>query len=95
MNAYESQEIRNKYKVTWQEEYIVGMIHSLGEATTTRVFKAAEHSRVMTQATTHKYLKSAVYRKMVKEVKLKEDKRVHILTVTDKGLAFLSELEGV
>lgn len=95
MNAYESQRIRDKYKVTWQEEYIVGMINSFGEATTTRVFKGAEHSRVMTQATTHKYLKSAVYRKMIKEVKLQEDRRVHILTLTDRGREFLNELEYI
>lgn len=95
MNAYDSQEIRDKYKVTWQEEYIVGMVHRLGQATTTQVFKGAEYSRVMTQATTHKYLKSAVYRKMLQEVKLREDKRVHVLTLTDKGRQFIHELGDV
>lgn len=95
MNAFETQDVRDKYRITWQEEYIIGMINSFGEATTTQVFKGAEYSRVMTQATTHKYLKSAVYRKMIKEVKLKEDQRVHVLTLTDRGREFLHELEGV
>ena len=95
MNAYDTQDVRAKYKITWQEEYIVGMINHLGEATTTQVFKGAQHSRVMTQATTHKYLKSAVYRKLLKEVKLREDKRVHILTLTDKGEEFLKDLRKI
>lgn len=95
MNAFETQDVRDKYKVTWKEEYIVGMINSFGEATTTQVFEGAEYSRVMTQATTHKYLKSAVYRKLIHEVKLREDKRVHVLTLTDKGRQFLRELEEV
>ena len=95
MNAFDSQVIRDKYKCTWQEEYIVGMVHSKGEMTTTHVFKVAEHSGVMTQATTWKYLKSAVYRKLINEVKLREDKRVHVLTLTDKGRQFIHELGDV
>ena len=92
MNAYESQAIRYKYKVTWQEEYIVGMVNKFKELNTTRVFKTAELDRVMTQATTWKYLKSAIYRKLINEVPLKKDRRVHVLTLTPKGEKFIEEL---
>jgi DNA-binding MarR family transcriptional regulator len=62
---------------------------------TTGVFKIAEAEGVMSQATTHKYLKRVVAKKFVQEKVVKVDRRANELTITEKGKHFLQEIKDV
>ena len=93
MNAYETQTLRFKNRVVWQDEYIIGMISKEAPLSTTGVFKIAEAENVMSQATTHKYLKRVVAKKLVQEKVAKPDRRANELTLTEKGINFLQEIK--
>lgn len=93
MNAYLSKEVRKKYKATWQEEFIVGMIAYLGPMNTKRVLLETGYDGVMSPATAHKYLKRAVRNKLLSMKKIKEDKREVLIDYTDKGIDFLNEVK--
>jgi DNA-binding MarR family transcriptional regulator len=95
MNAYETQAVRHRHKIGWQDEYIVGMVNREQPLNTTGVFKIAEAEGVMSQATTHKYLKRVVAKKFVQEKAVKLDKRTLELTLTEKGKHFLQEIKNV
>jgi DNA-binding MarR family transcriptional regulator len=93
MNAYETQALRFKNRVVWQDEYIIGMVSKEQPLSTTGVFKIAEAEGVMSQATTHKYLKRVVAKKFVQEKVVKVDRRANELTITEKGKHFLQEIK--
>ena len=95
MNAYETQALRFKNRVGWQDEYIIGMVSKEQPLSTTGVFKIAEAEGVMSQATTHKYLKRVVAKKFVQEKVVKVDRRANELTITEKGKHFLQEIKDV
>ena len=93
MNAYMTQAIRKHYKLGWQDEYIIGMVGKEEPLSTSGVFKIAEAEGVMSQATTHKYLKRVVAKKLVQEKVAKPDRRANELTLTEKGITFLQEIK--
>ena len=94
MNAYETQALRFKNRIVWQDEYIIGMVGKEEPLSPTGVFKIAETEAVMSQATTHKYLKRVVAKKFVQEKSVKADRRAHELTLTEKGKNFLQEIKN-
>ena len=94
MNAYETQALRFKNRIVWQDEYIIGMVGKEKSLSTTGVFKITEAEGVMSQATTHKYLKRVVAKKFVQEKSVKADRRAHELTLTEKGKNFLQEIKN-
>lgn len=94
MNAYETQKIRSRYRLVWQEEYVIGMVNKESPIGTMAVLKIAENEAVMSPATTHKYLSSAVAKKFINEQVFKEDKRSVVLKLTEKGEKFLEELRN-
>ena len=93
MNAFTTQHIRDKYHIEWQEEYILGMVNQLGSMSTTRVLSLCDKQSLMSPATAHKYLKSAVKRKLLAQKRNKEDARGVEFTVAAKGDQFLEELK--
>ena len=92
MNAYETQAVRQRHKIGWQDEYIIGMVNKEAPLSTTGVFKIAELEGVMSQATTHKYIKRVVAKKFVQEKVAKPDRRANELTLTEKGKNFIQEM---
>ena len=94
MNAYLSKEVRKKYKATWQEEFIVGMISYLGPMNTKRVLLETGYEGVMSPATAHKYLHKAIKNKLLSIKTFKEDKREVVIDYTEKGLCFLDEIKS-
>jgi predicted transcriptional regulator len=95
MNAYETQAIRHRHKIGWQDEYIIGMVNKEAPLSTSGVFKIAGLEGVMSQATTHKYLKKVVAKKFVQEKVAKPDRRANELTLTEKGKHFIQEIKDV
>ena len=93
MNAYLSKEVRKKYKATWQEEFIVGMIAYLGPMNTKRVLLETGYEGVMSPATAHKYLKGAVRNKLLTMEDDKADGRAVVIDCTEKGFTFLDEVK--
>ena len=93
MNAYMTQAVRHRYKLVWQDEYIIGMVGKEEPLSTSGVFKIADAENVMSQATTHKYLKRVVAKKLVQERVAKPDRRANELTLTEKGKNFLQEIK--
>lgn len=92
MNAYLSKEVRKKYRATWQEEFIVGMVAHLGPMNTKRVLLETGYEGVMSPATAHKYLHKAITNKLLSIKTVKEDKREVVIDYTEKGMKFLNEI---
>ena len=93
MNAFKTQTIRAKHKLIMQEEYVLGIINELEPISTTRILNLAEKQDVMSPATTHKYLKQLQRKKFVHVIKA-EDRRMHEMATTGKGLIVLEELRN-
>ena len=92
MNAFKTQTIRAKHKLTMQEEYVLGIINELEPISTMRILNLAEKQDVMSPATTHKYLKNLERKKLIHKIKA-EDRRMHEMATTGKGTIFLEELK--
>ena len=93
MNAFKTQTIRTKYKLCLQEEYVLGMINDLEPISTMRILSLANKQDVMSPATTHKYLKNLERKKLIHKIKA-EDRRMHEMATTGKGLIVLEELRN-
>jgi Fe2+ or Zn2+ uptake regulation protein len=91
VNAFKTQAIRAKHKVTMPEEYVLGMVRALEPISTTRILNLAEKQDVMSPATTHKYLKQIERKKLIHKVK-SDDQRMYEFATTGRGLSFLEEL---
>ena len=91
MNTYESQPVRNTYKVTWQEEFILGMVNNMGPLNGMRIIHECQTDTGMSLATTHKYLKQNVAKKLLKQKRT--GREVHF-SLTDKGTKFLEEIKN-
>lgn len=93
MNAYITQTIRRRNRICWQEEYILGMVQTEGPIGTTGVLKIALERGIMSSATTHKYLKKLVDKKLVSEKVDAQDRRGWVLTISAKGETVLKEIK--
>lgn len=94
MNAFDTQVIRKKHGVDWNEEYIIAMVHHSEDMNTSRVLNIARIQKVMSTATAHKYLMSAIKKKFLLKKQDKEDRRgVHIV-VSASGERFLEEIKN-
>ena len=94
MNAFDTQLVRKKHGVSWNEEYIIAMVANDEGINTMRVLKIAGLQKVMSPATAHKYLMKAVDKKMLSNKQDKEDLRSMTLTITAKGRHFLEEIRN-
>lgn len=88
---YESQPVRDKHKLTWHEEYLLGVIAAVKESFITEVMQHA--TEAMAEATAHKYLTQLADNKFLIQERSKEDKRYIRVTLTDKARKFLRELQ--
>lgn len=95
MNLFNTQPVRAKYGISPSEEYIVGMISSLGSMSTTGVLETAERQKIMSPATAHKYLKAAVAKKLLLQRWSKEDKRNTEFIIGARGEKLMEELKHV
>ena len=93
MNTFETNPVRDKYNINVYEEYIIGMVNNLGSMSTTRVLEIAQDNKVMSNATTHKYLKAAVAKKLLLQRWDKKDRRNTEFTVGSRGAKLLEELK--
>jgi predicted transcriptional regulator len=93
VNAFDTQIVRKKHNVSWNEEYIVAMVHHNEGINTTRVLNIANLQKVMSPATAHKYLSQAVTKKLLSHKQDKEDMRSVTLSLTAKGERFLQEIK--
>ena len=93
MNAYDTNAIRKRHRIGWQEEYILGMVNAEAPLGTMAVLKIAEAQAVMSPATTHKYLHKLIAKKIVTEKHDKIDRRSVALSVSAKGEGILKEIK--
>lgn len=89
MNIYMTQPVRKKHGVSWEEEYILGLVDHAENATVSKVLELAKEA--MTQATTHKYLTQLIDKRMVEHI-VGDDKRIKVLGLTKAGFKFLNEI---
>ena len=92
MNIYMTQPVRKKHGVSWEEEYILGLVNHGDVVRVTTVLDVS--NEVMTQATTHKYLTQLVDKQLIKH-NIGDDKRIKVLTLTPKGEKIIKELANV
>jgi len=93
VNTFKTQTIRAKHKLTMQEEYVLGIINELEPISTMRILNLANKQDVMSPATAHKYLKNLERKKLIHKIKA-EDRRMHEMATTGKGLIVLEELRN-
>jgi len=93
MNAYDTQAIRKRHRIGWQEEYILGMVNAEAPLGTMAVLKIAEAQTVMSPATTHKYFHKLIAKKFVLEKQDRTDRRSVDLTISAKGEGLLQEIK--
>ena len=93
MNIYQSEVIRKRHKISWAEEYILGMIYA-NESLLTKEALEKAHT-VMSLATTHKYLSLLLEKGYVKQNSSKTDKRLAIVVLTKRGTDFIQEVSHV
>lgn len=93
MNTFETNPIRDRYGITTNEEYIIGMVNNLGSVSTTRVLEIAQNHKFMSNATAHKYLKAAVAKKLLLQRWDKKDRRNTEFIVGARGNKLLEELK--
>ena len=93
MNAFKTQAVRDKHHITMQEEYVLGMVDALAPISTSRILLLANKQDVMSPATAHKYLKNLERKKLIHKIKA-EDRRMHEMATTGKGLIVLEELRN-
>lgn len=91
MNIYMTQPVRKKHGISWEEEYLLGLIDHAEEVKVTAILGIA--NEVMTLATTHKYLTQLLDKKFIKH-KVGKDKRVKIVTLSRAGIRFLDEVSN-
>ena len=94
MNAFDTQLVRKKHGVSWNEEYIIAMVANNEGISTMRVLNIAGLQKVMSSATAHKYLTMAVNKKLLSHKQDKEDLRCMSLHLTAKGKHFLEEIKN-
>jgi DNA-binding MarR family transcriptional regulator len=87
-NIYTTQAVRDKHGLSWSEEYILGMIAKQISPTTMSVLSDAKKRKVMSHATTHKYLTSLSKKKYVA-------KPNHVFVLTNKAVNFFKDLHNV
>lgn len=92
MNIYMTQPVRKKHGVSWEEEYILGLVDHAESATVSKVLELAKEA--MTQATTHKYLTQLIDKRMLEHI-VGDDRRIKVLGLTKAGRKYLDEVEGV
>lgn len=90
MSVYKTQPVRDKYKTPWQCEYIMGLIDSWGDMSTTRVLDMCES--IMSRSTTHKFLMMCLSLQLLNQ-KRGDDKRECKFTPSARGVKFLEELK--
>ena len=89
MNIYMTQPVRKKHGVSWEEEYILGLVDHTENVSVSKVLSIAKE--VMTEATTHKYLTQLIDKRMVEHL-VGDDRRIKVLGLTKAGFKFLNEL---
>ena len=93
MNAFDTQTVRKKHNVTWNEEYIIAMVHHNEGISTMRILNIAKLQKLMSPATAHKYLSQAIDKNFLKHKQDKEDLRSKTVVLTAKGEKFLQEIK--
>ena len=93
MNAFDTQIVRKKHGVSWNEEYIIAMVHHNEGISTMRILNIAKLQKVMSPATAHKYLSQAIAKKLLNHKQDKEDMRTMSVHLTAKGRHFLQEIK--
>jgi len=94
MNAFDTQIVRKKHGVSWNEEYIIAMVGHNEGISTMRILNIAKLQKVMSPATAHKYLSQAIAKKLLNHKQDKEDMRSMSVFVTAKGKHFLEEIKS-
>jgi len=92
VNIYMTQPVRKKHGVSWEEEYILGLVDHAESATVSKVLELAKEA--MTQATTHKYLTQLIDKRMLEHI-VGDDRRIKVLGLTKAGTKYLNELSNV
>lgn len=93
MNMFHTQRVRDTHKVSWQQEYILGMISHLGPMNSMRVLNLCAKQKIMSPATAHKYLKLNASKKLLATKRSSVDKREIEFDVTPKAITFLEDIK--
>lgn len=93
MNAFDTQNIRKKHDLSWDEEYIIALVNHNPGINTMQILKQVSAQKLMSPATAHKYLSQVIAKKFLKHKQDKEDLRGKSVLVTAKGEQFLKEIK--
>lgn len=88
-NIFMTQRIRHKHGISWEEEFILGLVGHTGTLTVMSLISASHE--VMTHGTAHKYLTQLIDKEYLKH-DYKIDRRVKMVALTSKGEKYLKEI---
>lgn len=93
MNAFDTQIVRKKHGISWDEEYIIALVNHNPGINTMEILKLVGMQKLMSPATAHKYLTQTITKKFLKHKQDKDDLRGKSVFVTPKGEKFLQEIK--
>lgn len=92
MSIFDAQYIRQKNNLSWGEDYVLGLIDKASPITTSRAIALGEKLCGLTGCTIQKKLNSIVTRGYAEKNHDKDDKRLVVYTLTDKGKRLVRSL---
>ncbi len=92
MLLFKTQTVRDKHRVNWYEELIMGAIANLGEPTTNDILKEA-NSLAMSPNTAHKYLSKLIQEGYVTQRRGKNDMRFAHVSLAPRGQEYLDAIK--
>ena len=90
MNGYNRRLIMNKYKLTPEQDFILGLVYEKRVMPAMDILKNCISNEVCSHATAHKYFKSLVIRDFLSTEQGK-DSRCKNVFLDSKGVAYLEE----
>lgn len=92
MSIFDAQYIRKKHNLSWGEDYMLGLVDRTAPITTMRAIELGEKLCGLTNVTIQTKLKSLVAKNLVAKKKDKDDGRLVIYSLTEKGKRLVGSL---
>lgn len=95
MNGYQYALFKDKNKVDQYQDFIIGLIHSYKELGVNAILKLLKDHHISSIHTTHKALIKCIDQGYLKAERDINDSRRKIITLTNKGKDYISDLQHI
>jgi hypothetical protein len=92
MNGYNRRLVMNKYDITPEQDFIIGLVYEKRVMPATDILEDCINLKVCSHATAHKYFKSLVIRGFL-SIEQGKDSRYKNVFLSSKSVAYLEEIK--